>query len=767
MFRSNLCCLFLMLSIAAPVGADEQIWQEVEAVWTQSSNTASRLDPGTSARQSVDRTARRYRVNDSALRASLQRVSEVVGPGSLKVIRLPMPDGSLAEFEIHESPIMEDELAQKYPGIRTFQLYGIDDPLASGRADITPAGFHAMLHTSQGRLFIDPDRTLWESDRYLARSGNSSASPGYTCGVDELDVSAHTQAPVASRLEARSTKKLLSYKLAVAATDNYVNAIFNPADIRSRKEQAQAEIVTAINRVNQIYQRDFGIVFKLPGRNDELIELAGEAGFSNDNAPALINQNQVWIDTVLGSSNYDVGHVFSTGFGGLASLGSVCKASSKARGVSGIGNPVGDPFYIDFVAHELGHQFNAKHSFNGSTQSCASGRTANSAYEPGSGSTIMAYAGLCGLENLQGNSDATFHSGSISQINRFISRGGSCFKVIDTRPANPNPPVVNALTNRTIPTLTAFVLDAKAKDKDPGSTLSYQWDQMDTGCSTNAASYGSDNGSNALFRSYLPQVESERHFPALGTQLKGLYDDAEVLPCQDREMNFRVTVRDGLSGLDTADIKLSAKNSAGRFRITNLATPGVTITNPNPVVVEWDVAGTDQPPINCPNVDIELMTFSNRNYKKYSIHPLSMMTANDGSETFPIMPDTKSHPRARIRVKCSNNVFYDISDVDFAITGIGAGGGDFDDDDNLTFFNNNGTTGVSVPACRINVSCKSVKPPRSSSGSGSSSRGGGVLDYRGLLMLSGLLVLGYLRRRTVARFANLGDLLRADLARPR
>jgi hypothetical protein len=288
--------------------------------------------------------------------------------------------------------------------------------------------------------------------------------------------------------------------------------------------------------------------------------------------------------------------------------------------------------------------------------------------------------------------------------------------------------------------------------------LTYQWDQMDTGCSTNATSFGTDWGDNPLFRSYVPQTTSERHFPALGTQVQGLYDDAEVLPCQARDMHFRVTVRDNLSGQDTANTRVSAKKTAGRFRITNLNTPGFTLVNPNPITVEWNVAGTDQAPFNCPEVDIELMTFSNSSYKRYSIHPLLMApTANDGSETFAITPAGLSHPRARIRVKCSNNIFYDISDADFAING--TGGGNFSDSDTPTFFNDNGTTGVAAPVCKATPSCKSADNTDAADSGG---RGGGssALDYRWLLLLTGLLVLAYLRRRP----ASYTDLRRAELA---
>ncbi len=675
MINSNRLCAVILLLVASSVNASSQLWQEVPPLPTHDENVTQARSSAVIPAQGTILAARQYQVDDLELRASLQRVTTEIGPGSQQVIRLPMPDGSLADFEIYESPIMEDKLAQKYPEIRTFQVYGIDDPQASGRLDISPSGFHAMLNTSQGRLFIDPDSRTQQADRYLARNFNANPSPGYSCGVDELDFPAQPASSVAARAAARSSNKLRKYRIAVAATDDYVEEIYNPAAPGGRRSQAQAAIVTAINRVNDIYQRDVGVFLRLVNDNDDLIEINGNAGFSDGNPQALFNQNQAWIDATLGNSRYDVGHVFSTGGGGLAWLGGACDNPNKARGVSGITNPVGDPFYIDFVAHEIGHQFNAEHSFNGSTQSCGIARSADYAYEPGSGSTIMAYAGICGVEDLQVNSDATFHAGSIKTINNFVSSAGGCYKTINATPANPNHPVINALANKSIPDRTPFVLDGTATDAD-GDTLSYQWDQMNAGCATDASSFGTDTGSNALFRSYEPRSVSARHFPALGTQLQGLYDDAEVLPCQKRDLNFRLTVRDGLSGQDARNLKVSVVKRGSRFRITSLDagvddlnTPGQTLATTTPVSVKWNVAKTDRSPVSCANVDIELMTFAPA-YATYSVHPLSVTTTpNDGSAMVSVVPATNSHPRARIRIKCSDNIFYDISDADFAITG--------------------------------------------------------------------------------------------------
>jgi len=728
MLRIGQLCLVALLLLTTRAGAVEQVWQEVIQARARA----------------VETPARQYQVDSLALRATLQRVTEISGPGAQRTIRLPMPDGSLADFEIFESPVMEAALAQRFPEIKTYKVYGIDDPLASGRLDMTPQGFHAMLYTSQGRVFIDPQAGSQWLDHYQARSRSTSQSPGYTCGVDDHALSMTPVSQSAARAAERIRGSILEYRLAVAATAEYVASVFNASRKESAVDQAQAAIVTAINRVNVIYERDLGIRLVLVANNDRLIENGGNVVFSNGDGSRMFVENQAWIDSRIGKSNYDIGHVFGTGSGGLAFRGSACDRRNKAKGVSGIFNPLGDPFYIDFVAHEIGHQLNAEHSFNGTTMSCRTGRIRSSPFEPGSGSTIMAYAGICGVENLQLNSDATFHAASIAQIDSFTAAGGSCYNRVAATPANPNYPRVSVLANPIIPANTAFVLDGTASDADAGQTLSYQWDQMDAGCPTDARSYGTDTGYNALFRSYLPRSISTRHFPAVGTQVQGLYDDAEVVPCNTRNVNLRLTARDGLSGVGSANVRVSVQNTGAAFEILNIAAPN-PIVDGTPFEVTWRVAGTDQPPINCANVDIDLLTFAG-SYSSYSVHPLLLApTLNDGSESVSI-PAEKSHLRARIRVKCSDNIFYDISNADLVIDGTDPDPltGNFSDTETLVFFNNKGTTGAVAPACGAVVQCDN-SPEGGDEGGGS--RGSGAVDYQWLLLLTGILLLSGIRRQ--------------------
>ncbi len=653
------------------------------------------------------------------------------------IITLPMPDGSTSRYRVVESPIIQTNPSSPPPRVKTYRVFGVDDPGASGRIDIGPSGFHGMVFTSQGRIFIDPASDMPLTTSYASGYASKMTGSQFSCGVDHM----MDRSPVAEFVElrargalARVSGQLLTYRLAVSATREFADRITDSAG----DADVNDVITTAINRVNEIYERDLGIRLLLVGNGDTgLIEQSGDDQFTDSNGFALLSQNTNWLNGKLTSGGYDVGHVFASAGGGLARIGSVCQ-STKAEGFSGRGSfpltpPINaDRFFIDYVAHELGHQFGADHSFNGTTLNCVSpNRVSGSAFEPGSGSTIMAYADICGAEDLQSSTDATFHAASIAQINNFVNGpGNACDALIDTDPVGNSDPVVSVVTNKTVPKGTAFFLDAVATDGD-GDTLSYQWDQMDSGTATDANSFGTDLGDNALFRSYLPRLDvSRRDFPSLDTQIQGWYDDAEVLPCRSREMNFRLTVRDNESGQGTRDVKLSVDGNSGPFTITNFNTPGTINPAVDTVSLTWDVANTFRAPVACGAVKIDLLASADPDYSDYSVFPLVASTLNDGSAIFSILPADLNAPYARFRVTCSDNYFYDISDARLQING----GGSYTLDDFTTFPNEKGETlPAAAPEC-----------PVLGTSSGRSSRsGGGSVSW--LIPLFGIV--GLLRRQ--------------------
>ncbi|MGI9315977.1 MAG: CFI-box-CTERM domain-containing protein [bacterium] len=689
----NYLFALLILPGTGSAQATQNIWQDITPSQRQSASNET--------------GALYFGVDNLALQRILELSPAEYTRDKSNILKIPMPDGSFARFAIVESPIMEPELAAKYPQIKNYKAYGVDDLGASGRLSYNPKGFGGMLQTSQGRIFIDPDESADQNNRYVIRNRpDAGIANRFQCNAYDLEDNHRERLEFDAKSASRVPGNYLTYRLAVASTLEYY-AFAGGTDLLTT-----TEINTAVNRVNEIYERDLGIRLMLIGNNDLLYETV-DSGLDNNSGIILIGQVQGWIDGNLpgGVADYDIGHIFSTGGGGIAGLGVVCNDATKARGVTGLPVPIGDPFYIDYVAHEIGHQFNADHTFNGTTFSCGGfNRNMPTAFEPGSGSTVMAYAGICGLENLQANSDATFHAGSIVQINTFTA-GVTCNGLVAN--GNADPTITQAL-DRSIPVNTPFMLDnTTAVDLVDGDPITYQWDQMDAGTPTNSNTFGSDLGDNSLFRSFEPRMVSIRNFPTLGTQLNNASDDAEALPTSARDLNFRLTVRDGNSGQVTDEVRISVTNTSGPFRVTSYTVPSNIVPTTGPITVNWNPANTTAAPVNCSNVDIDLLTF-NTGCTSYSVQQMVNPGPypNDGEQLVTV-PDI-SNAISRIRVKCSDNIFYDISDANLNITGTVP----IMIYDNTVFFNPGGTVNTMTQIC------PAVAPSSDSSGGGGGGGGG-------------------------------------------
>ncbi len=686
-----------------------------------------------------------WRLREPALRDRL-RMADEQGHSE---ITLPV-DGRPQRFEVIPSPIMAPGLAARYPEIRTYRIRGLDEPAASGRLSISHRGLGAAFDAGGETRYINPDRQQPDVYRVQRRS-RLKPQQDFACGVSGTGSPVLPQSsPARLRSAERTPGDLRIYRIAVATTVEYSNAVKRTSSTTDSEIRADvlAEIIRVLNRVNQIYERDLAIQLQLVINDDQLISLGDPAQdpFTNTEGETMIDENQAFIDQVIGSNNYDIGHVLSTGGGGIANVDSVCADSAKAGGVTGLANPVGDFFYIDYVAHEIGHQFGLDHSFNGTSGGCSGNRWAAQAFEPGSGSTIMSYAGICAQENTSLHALAMFHGGSIEIVDQGTTSGLASRCGALATASNPNQPVVNAGQDKVIPRLTPFRLTATASDAD-GDALSYAWEEMDTGTATSSATFGKDLGDNALFRSFEPQTVPSRDFPALGLTLLGKYDKAEVLPCQDRDLKFRVTVRDGNSGLARDDLNLTVDGDSGPFRITSHQT-AETIYPSNTVWLLWDTAGTDQAPVNCPSVNISLLSFDGSS-NDYGETLLKSNEANDGQALLSL-PDRLAE-RARFRVACSNNYFYAVSPADLRIEGDASN--PFPVSGSSAFYNPDALLTVgSLPsdgACILDGSGSSGGGSGGSGGSGTGGSGGGDSGSLSTGLLVALTGLWALRRRRV------------------
>ena len=595
------------------------------------------------------------------------------------ILDLPMPDGSLERFKVVNSPVMTPELAARFPEIQVYAGQGVDHPETTVRFDVTPQGFHAMILAEGETVYIDPyhpgeRNTVISYTRSAFYASTSKQAEG--CMALEVPsakpniMDAHPGGkpvktmgrPVVATNRVDNGTQLRTYRLALACTGEY--ASFHGGTVAS----VLAAMNTSMARVNGLFERDACLTMELVANNDQLVFLnSGNDPYTNNNGSTMLSQNINTCNSVIGSANYDIGHVFSTGGGGVAYLQSPC-GSSKAGGVTGQGAPVGDPFDVDYVAHEMGHQYGGNHTQNNSCN-----RASSAAYEPGSASTIMGYAGIC-APNLQSNSDDHFHNHSINEMIAFTvnGNGNSCASTTST--GNGIPTVSAGADGLVVPISTPLELTADGSDPD-GDAVTYNWEEYDLGPSTASGDNNLTNpsGNQPIFRSFSSTSSPTRTLPRVQDLVNNTTTIGEHLPTYSRQLNFKCSIRDNRAGGGgfSDDLKtMSVTANAGPF-VVQAPNGGGTVVGNSQLAVTWDVAGTDGNGVNCSSVDIFLSTDGGYTFPTL----LVAGTPNDGSASVLVPNLTTS--QARIKVKASSNVFFDISNANFSITP-GAGNIDYD-----------------------------------------------------------------------------------------
>ncbi|MFN9992005.1 MAG: reprolysin-like metallopeptidase [Phycisphaerales bacterium] len=571
---------------------------------------------------------------------------------------IPRPDGTFAWFAIVEAPVMQAGLAATFPDMKTYRGQGLDDPAANVRLDFTPNGFRASVLSPNGSYYIDPF-SRGDIEYYVSYFINDlRPSAPFVCHTpDPTEPHDHDHDHDAGYGDRVSGSTLRTFTLAVAATGEFTSYY------GGSQTNAQAAIVSGVNRINQIWENECAIRFELVNNNQNIVYTNSSTDpYTGTDLNAMLGENQTNINAVIGSANYDIGHVVTgVNLGGLAQLAVVC-GSSKARAGTGLSAPTGDYFWISYMSHELGHQFSATHTFNSNTSPCSTNRSAATAYEPGGGTTIMSYAGVCAADNIQGQSNPYFHTASHDQI---MNHANS--RTCDTETATGNSvPTANAGIDRAIPIGTLFTVTGTASDAN-GDALTYCWEQLDAGAAqTLAEMQATDNGSSPIFRSFPASTTGiTRTFPRYSDVLYNTVPAGERYPGATRTMDLRFTVRDNRSGgggviSDTMVINVRAES--GPFVLTFPSAPSLNWTSGTQQTITWDVANTTAAPVSAANVNILLSTDGGYTFPVV----LAANTPNDGSQVITV-PEVLS-AACRIRIEPTNNIFFDISNYNFEIS---------------------------------------------------------------------------------------------------
>lgn len=591
-----------------------------------------------------------YQVDLDKIKNDLEKAPKRFSGDESLVLKFPDSDGNIRNYIVQEASIMEPALQAQFPEMRTYTGWEKGTPSNTIRFSLTPqTGISIMYFDGWDISYLDSYTKNNSSYILYKRKDLPKNDRLFECHVEDL-LDKNSNLNTSAKAPLVSDGFLRTYRLALSATGEYTT--FHGGTVPS----AMAAMVTTMNRVNGIYEKTISVTMVMIANNSSLIYVNSATDpFTNGNPNAMITENQNNTTSVIGSANYDIGHVFGTNSGGLAGLGVVCSTNNKARGVTGSGAPVGDPFDVDYVAHEVGHQFGANHTF----RNCGGNENNATAYEPGSGSTIMAYAGICGSTlNVQNLSSPYFHAASVVEMNVVIKRTTDC----SVKTSNNNGvPTADAGADYIIPRGTAFVLTGTGTDPNNDS-LTYLWEQYDNTNNTqppvNTATVG------PVYRSFTPTVSPMRYFPNMTSVLaNNLIPKWEVTPNVARTLNFSLLVNDNkATGNQSAnDAMIVTVTNDGPFTVTSQTT-NTSYSAQNPITVTWNVAGTNAGTINTQNVTILLSKDNGLTFNTV----LAASVPNNGSAVVNL--PNENIPSARIMVKALGNIYFALNPSFFSVT---------------------------------------------------------------------------------------------------
>jgi len=624
-----------------------------------------------------------YDLNIEPLRQQLFSIVDNRGNGHSTIISLPNADGNIEQFEVFEASNFEPALQARFPEIRAFSGKGVSDKYATLKLSVSPQGIQTMVfRTDKENEFIEAysqDHSIYA----VFKSQRKAGTLPWTCTTIDENVATSLNNQVQySNITARSGADLKTMRLAQSCNAEYSN--YFGATSSAQVGLVLAAFNATLTRCNGVYEKDLALHLNLISNTTSVIYYTASTDPYSTTLSSWNSQLQSTLTSVIGEANYDIGHMFgSTGGGGNAGcIGCVCN-TGKGSGITSPadGIPQGDNFDIDYVAHEVGHQLGANHTFSMSNEGTGVNK------EVGSGITIMSYAGITS-QDVGPHSYDIFHQASIAQIQANLATK-TC--PVTTSIASTNAtPVIATISNYTIPRSTPFALTGSATDAN-GDALTYCWEQNDNASSTQTGASSVASATKATgpnWVTFRPTASPTRYFPQLSTILAGglttgplTGGDAgttiEALSSVARTLNFRLTVRDNAPYVSTAPVKVAqtqftdmvvtVSTLSGPFAVS-VPNTAVTFAGGSTQTITWSVASTTIPPVSCSNVKISLSTDGGQTFPIV----LAENTPNDGTEAL-VIPNTPT-TTARIKVEAVGNIFFDISNANFTITGAAACG---------------------------------------------------------------------------------------------
>jgi hypothetical protein len=657
--KKQILFLIVLLTFATSNAQNGNLWNKVSK--NDLSNTSRQ-------RQNLNDDGEVYFTLDlNGFRQTFQNATDKFSNQPGIVIELPNRDGEIEQY---------------------FAGQGITDTSATLSISVSPNNMQTMIfRANYGNEFIEPyDKEGTAYVVYTSANRNKGKLPFNCSTVDAPIVNdLLNNSDITNRANTGSYKTMRLALSCVGEYSNYFGAT-SAAQV--------ANVITAFNntmtRVNGIMEKDLSIHLNITSNSTNVIYYNAISDPYSDAAAgssgAWNGELQATLTGVLGDSTYDIGHLFgaSGGGGNAGCIGCVCVDGQKGSGFTSPadGIPSGDNFDIDYVVHEMGHQLGGTHSFTFNFE----GSTAQ--VEPGSGSTIMGYAGITSYD-VQAHSNALFCYKNILQIQ--LNMGSKTCPVSTPLTGINATPVVTSgggPSTYTIPISTAFVLTGTATDANAGDVLTYIWEENDLGTAstTNASSRTVANktaGPN--YRIFKPSTSLTRYFPQMGRILTpaisittGSNAYWETTSSVARSQNFTFTARDNhpIQGQTNTAFKIVATNATGgAFSVTSQTAAGISYPQGSIQTVTWNAGSTASAPFNAPTVDILLSTNASTAVETINgpVNPTTWTTIasgvpNNGTASVTIPVTAPISTTCRFMVKAVGNIFFAVNSRNFAIS---------------------------------------------------------------------------------------------------
>ena len=640
--------------------------QQNKTDWTSISESAkSQISNISFDETKMPTTFNLYNVNIKSLNNKLQN-APIIGKSSGKsssIISIPNADNTHEDYRVYDTQILHPKLAAQLPNMKSYVGRSIKNTGKFIRFSVSQAGFHGQIfEPGKSTYYIDPytsNKRVYIA--YKRKDLVNSSSDIFSCETDNSFDKTVKNTPINKSLKATDDGIVRRYELAMSCTGEY-GALFigNATTDFDKKSNILAQMIITMTRVNGIYEKELGITYQFVPNNFDIMYYDPTTdpfdGEYNDKTQEVIDAN-------IGDENYDIGHNFNTDGGGNAGcIGCVCNSGNKGSGMTGRGNPTGDSFDVDYVAHEIGHQMGGYHTHNGTTTCLKSGN--NTEVEPGSGSSIMGYAGICTGQNVQDNSDDYFNYVNIRDISANVQGGvsSSCFETITVSNLAPT---ADAGADYIIPVGTAFELKGIGTDVDTEDVLTYTWEQNDSEDMQSPLVPLAVAVAGPMFRSRAGTTSPSRFFPQLSDILdNNLAPTWEVIPEVTRDFEFALTVRDNvLYGGQTADdlLQITSDLNAGPFVVSS-QNDNTTWVQGSTETITWDVANTNNTAtVNSQTVHILFSAVGDFS----DTITLKSDTPNDGSEDILVPGNTTE--KGKLMIKAADNIFLDVNNATIRI----------------------------------------------------------------------------------------------------